>query len=295
MKIIVTGAGSFVAYHLISRLLNQSHEVIGIDVDVNENTADLNKINGFTFYQEDVTKSDGLSGICHNADVIYHLAAISSERFCRENTPESVRVNVLGTLRMLEAARSNKSLFIFSSSASVYPDTEAAKKEEMADFTDRFYGTSKLLAEKYAQLYGKNFEVPYVILRFSRIFGPRMQRNPVYDICVNLANEKTVKLYENPKSKYDFIYVQDVASAFISALDKKWHNQTVNISSHKLAELNKIYEQLCDIAAKKQPLEVMNDKLSVDWVDNSRALGLGWQQEYKLPEALRETFEWFKS
>lgn len=294
MKIVITGAGSFAAFHLISKLLKGKHSVLGLDKEENENIKELLLNPDFTFKQVDLGEEKDLSRICKEQDIVYHLAAISSERLCRENPILSVKANILATLNMLEVARKLSALFVFSSSGSVYPASSEPKPEKLASFGDNFYGTSKFLAEKYCNLYHDNFKVDIVILRFSRIYGPRMKRNPIYDISMGLKERRTIKMYESLFSKYDFIYVKDVVKAFCLAQDKKWRNKTVNISSQKPYKLSEIYEIMTKLAEDKQKIEVLNNKESIDILNNEYAKSLGWQADYSIEDGLSETLDYFK-
>ncbi len=295
MNILITGAGSFVGYHLAQRLLSEGHKILGLDSKDNDNTKELLKNSNYSFKKADVACEFKASDFNEKPEVIYHLAAISSERLCKENPPLSIKVNVLGVVNMLELAKEAKSLFIFSSSASVYPDSDKPKREEQAVFTDKFYGISKFMAEKYCQLYNTYLKVDYVIFRFSRIYGPRMLRNPIYDMSKGIAFNKKIKLYESPDSEYDFIYVLDVVNAFILSLKDNWRNKIVNISSAKHIKLNQLYETMKQINGGAQEYEVISNNKSIDVVDNSLALSLGWKPEYSLEKALSETLEYYKS
>lgn len=295
MKAVITGAGSFVAYHLARKLLEDNYEIVGIDIQNNKNIEELLSFSNFSFHKEDITENNKISKICKNVDVIYHLAAISSERLCREDPILSVKVNILGTLKMLDVAYKENSLFVFSSSGSVYPDKDKAKEEEEANFTDRFYGISKFLAEKYCNLYHKNFNVNYVILRFSRIYGPRMMRNPIYDMSLGLTKNHPIKLYESLSSRYDFVFVLDVVRAFCMASQNNWKNKTLNISSQQSVELSKVYETMANLHGIKQDIEVINDKKGIDVLSNAHAKTLGWKPEYSLEQGLSLTLGYFKS
>jgi UDP-glucose 4-epimerase len=295
MNILITGAGSFVGYHLTQRLLSEGHKVCGLDNNVNSNIEEFLKSPQYSFFEASVADEISLANLKDTPDIIYHLAAISSERLCKENPPLSVKVNVLGVINMLELAKEAGSLFVFSSSASVYPDTDKPKKEEQATFTNKFYGTSKYMAEKYCQLYNTYQDIDYVIFRFSRIFGPRMLRNPVYDMSRGIAVNSKIKLYESPDSEYDFIYVLDVVNALIMATKETWKNKIINISSAKLIKLKELYEIMKCINGGAQSYEVINNNKSIDVVDNSLALSLGWKQEYSLEKALEETLSYYKA
>jgi len=295
MNVLITGAGSFVGYHLAKRLLDEGHKVLGLDSKINDNIEELSKNSNYAFKEADVASEMRLADLNEKPEVIYHLAAISSERLCKENPPLSIRVNVLGVINMLELAKEAKSLFVFSSSASVYPDSDKPKKEEQATFTNKFYGTSKFMAEKYCQLYNAYSDVNYVIFRFSRIFGPRMLRNPIYDLSMGIAANKTIKLYESPDSEYDFIYVLDVVNALVMSLNDNWKNKIVNISSAKLIKLKQLYAMMKKINGGAQEYEVISNNKSIDVVDNSLAQSLHWKPQYSIEDALSETLGYYKT
>ena len=295
MNVLITGAGSFVGFHLAKRLLDEGHKVLGLDSKINGNIEELSKNPNYAFKEADVASEMRLADLNEKPEVIYHLAAISSERLCKENPPLSIRVNVLGVINMLELAKEAKSLFVFSSSASVYPDSDKPKKEEQATFTNKFYGTSKFMAEKYCQLYNAHSDVNYVIFRFSRIFGPRMLRNPIYDLSKGIVTNQKIKLYESPESEYDFIYVLDVVNALIMSLKDNWKNKIINISSTKLIKINELYETMKQINGGAQEYEVISNNKSIDVVDNSLAQSLHWKPQYSIEKALTETLEYYKA
>jgi UDP-glucose 4-epimerase len=295
MKIVVTGASSFVGFHLVANLLSDNHQVIGISRNRNKNIEDLLQLDNFTHCQYDISESSKVCEIAKEAEVIYHLAAVSSERLNKMNPPQSVKVNILGTVNMLEAARAGNSLFIFSSSGSVYPDSDKPKKEEEAAFTDRLYGVSKLTAERYCRLYRDKFGLNSVILRFTRIYGPRMMRNPIYDMSLAFAKKEPVVLYEDPSSEYDFIYVQDAINALGQARSDKWKNKIVNISSNSAVELKQIYNILKELTKFKPAVKVAADKKGTDILENRKAKELGWRPEHSLKEGLEKTLQYFKN
>jgi UDP-glucose 4-epimerase len=293
MKILIAGGGSFLAYHLSKKLLSEGHEVLALDNMRNDNISELLKLDNYSFVEHDISESIKSAELKFVPEVIYHLAAISSERLCRQDPTLSVKVNVLGVINMLELAKATKSLFVFSSSASVYPDSNKPKTEEQATFTNKFYGTSKFMAEKYCQLYKTHLAINSVIFRFSRIYGPRMLRNPIYDIAKGIANQQKIKLYESPQSEYDFIYVLDVVNALKMSLKDSWRNKIINISSAELIKLDELYNIAKRLNGGAEDYEVISDNKSIDVVDNSKALSLGWKPEYSLEKGLSETLEYY--
>lgn len=296
MKIAVTGSDSFLAYHLISSLAKNGNYVLGCDLKKGRNTADLLKEQkNFEFRECDITDAEKLKKILRDADCVYHLAAVSSERFCREEPLESFEINCLGVLNVLDAAKEKKAIFIFSSSGSVYPNSAMAKKEEEADFSGKFYGTSKLTAEKYCRLFSEQFGMPVVIFRFSRLYGPRMERNPIYDITKGLVAGDKILLYEGLASRYDFIYVEDAVAGILSAINEKWVGGIFNISSGHGIGLRNLIALYFKIAGFEVPVEVKRDVSETDILDNTKALALGFKPRVPLEEGLKRTFSYFSN
>lgn len=306
MRIGITGVSAFVGYHLAKGLVKE-HQVIGFDWRQSELVKEINTSN-FKFVQGDISDFDSLKNAFGDGiDLIYHLAAISSERLHREDVNRGFKINVQGTLNILElarqarldepAARQRKMKIIYTSSGAVYPASSRPHQEQEADFTDKFYSTSKLIAEKYCCLYNKNFALPFVILRFSRIYGRGMSRNPVYDILKGIRESKPhtrtvrgkkIKFYESLNSCYDFIYVKDVVRGLMLARNKEWENQIVNISSGRGVILKKLVQKVEQIIGEKIDVEVLQDAQSTDILDNTKARNLGWQPKYSLEEGLKE-------
>lgn len=295
MKVAVTGSDSFLAYNLIPMLLEKGHSVMGLDAVKGRNTQDLLAAHkNFVFCECDTANFGDLAEKLPEVDAVYHLAAISSERFCREELLKSFDVNVKSTLNILFMAKKKKTLFIFASSGSVYPESQRPKKEEEAAFTGNFYGTSKWISEEYVRLFNKNFDVPFVILRFSRLYGPRMRRNPVYDITKGLVDRGKITFYEGLESNYDFIYVTDAARALLFALeDKKPLNEIFNVSSFKGIKLKDLLKLYFKAVGFEAGIEVKRGISQTDILNNSKAESLGFSPQVKLEEGLKSTFLYF--
>lgn len=294
MKVLVTGSDSFLAYHLISALLKGGCKVLGCDLKEGKNTHDLlQSQKDFVFHQCDISNFKQVEKIVKGIDCIYHLAAISSERLCCQEPIRSFEINVKGAINLLVANKDKKAAFIFISSGSVYPDSSKPKKEEEAGFSGKFYGTSKLVAEEYAHLFSKSSDFPLTILRFSRLYGPRMKRNPIYDMTKGLVAKDKILLYEGLESNYDFIYVKDVVQALVTAMDNKGRNNVFNISSSCGIKLKKLLTLYFKVVGFEVPVFVKREVSQADILDNSKALKFGFKLQTQLKEGLKETFLYF--
>jgi UDP-glucose 4-epimerase len=295
MLIGITGAGSMVGFHLAQELLEQKHDVIGVDSQKNKNIADLAGYKNFRFSRVDITELEKMQKTFNKVSFLYHLAAISSERLVKDDFPRALKVNVNGTANCLETARKNKAKLIYASSAAVYAHPENRPKESEATFPGKFYGTTKFIGEEFCRLYAKNFGLRFTALRFARIYGPRMSRNPVYDMSMAFSRKQPVKLYESPECEYDFVYVKDVVKALIMAQDDKWDNQEINISTGYGVTLKKIYEMFAKISGQDLGIKILDEHKSVDILNIDKATSLKWAPIYKLETGLKETLEYFSN
>ncbi|MCK4859157.1 MAG: NAD-dependent epimerase/dehydratase family protein [Candidatus Omnitrophica bacterium] len=286
LRIGITGASAFVGEHLVKELV-KAHQVIGFSRHKGELLKKIKSPN-FRFKQGDITDFVCLKDALGDVDLIYHLAAVSSERLCKQDILGSFKINVEGTVNVLELGRQREAKIIYASSGAVYPVSSLPKEEKEADFVDKFYSVSKSTAEKYCRLYNKNFSLPFAILRFSRIYGEGMTRNPIYDILKAIEKGNKVKFYESLNSCYDFVYVKDVVNALLLAQNKEWENQIVNISSGRGIVLQNLIQKIEQIIGKKIGVEVVQDVQSVDILDNTKAKNLGWLPKYLLEEGLQE-------
>ncbi len=287
MKIGITGISAFIGYHLAQELLKDDNKVIGFSRHQGELIKEIKSPN-FKFEKGEITDFVRLKNVFEDMDLIYHLTAISSERLCKENILRASEINVQGTLCVLELARQKGIKIIYASSGAVYPPSSMPHQEKEADFSGKFYGSSKLIAEKYCWLYNINFACSFVALRFARVYGKGMTRNPIYDILKGIKHSKKIKFYESLNSCYDFVYVKDVVRALIISQNKDWENQIVNISSGKGIVLKNLIKKVEQIIGDKIRVEVIQDRQTIDILDNSKAKKLGWQPRYSLDEGLKK-------
>ncbi len=293
MIVGITGAGSMVGFYLAMKLIDDKNTVIGVDIEHNESIDELIKRKGFTFVQGDIRDFVFLQKIFENVDIIYHLASISSERLVKEHLPDSISINIMGTINCLQISRQKKIKLIYASSASVYSDPGGKPSESMASLPGKFYGTCKYIGEEFCRLYKRNFGLNYCSLRFSRIYGPRMKRNPIYDLSNAFAKGVPVKLYESLNCSYDFIFVKDAAQALCMAQESSWDGE-INVATGEGVNLQKIYDIFRKISHKKPPVEILNDTTSIDVPNVKKVNQLGWHAKYTLEDGIRETFEYFK-
>lgn len=219
---VVSGAAGFIGSHLVDLLLKKEFSVIGLDILRTgriENLTNAMKNERFRFEKLDICSKDLMRTVKEPVDVVFHLAAISSVKFSIENPAEVNRVNVDGTLNMLELARKRDAMiFVFSSSAAVYgnPKSLPVTEDTMVSPLSP-YAASKIAAEMYCISYGNLYGLTPTIFRYFNVFGPRQDNSEYSGVIPIFINQglqhEDITIDGDGSQTRSFIYVEDVAKA----------------------------------------------------------------------------------
>jgi len=262
MNILVTGAAGFIASHLIEELLqNQANQVFGIDnfySGTKENLEYLKTVykkGKFTFEEIDIRDFNQLNNIIKNNNInqVYHLAAIVSVQESIENPISSNNVNIKGTLNILEASRLNGvKKVVFSSSAAVYGDEPTLPKDELSPVKPISpYGVEKLVGEQYMNLYSNLYGLDTVSLRYFNVYGERQSATSDYSGVISIfdnrfKNNEEVNIYGDGEQYRDFVYVKDVVTANIKAMNSNNQgNHIFCVGTSNKTSINDLFEFMC--------------------------------------------------
>lgn len=228
MKCLVTGAAGFIGHHLVKKLLDNGHEVIGVD---NLMTGDKNRVTPHDRYDflecpmqaleyEAAAAEDAID--LSNIDVVFHLAALPRVPVSFENPQLSLSNNVDSTIAALEVARKCGAAFVYSSSSSIYGTKDRMPFEEsMEAHTESPYALSKWIGEELCEQYRRAFGVPYVALRYFNVYGPGMTKGgyatAIRTFMEQRAAGKPLTVTGDGLQERDFTHVHDVANANILA------------------------------------------------------------------------------
>lgn len=317
LRIGVTGAAGFIGSNLCEALVNNGYEVIAVD-DLSkgskENLSSLFKTKNFTFSKINILDSDKLNRAFKNTDAIVHLAAAKIPRY--GNRLETLKINSLGTQNVFDVAKINKSKVILASTSDVYGKTTDLPFKENANLTlgpsdvARWaYAASKILDEHLCFAYWEKDKVPFVILRFFAVYGPKQHRSwwggPQSVFIDALLNEQKIEIHGSGKQTRTFLYIEDAIDAIIKAiLAKDASGQIINIGSNKetsIIDFAKIIAKLLNKPLKIQKVdhqsftgrkyEDINRKRPS--VEKANTL-LNWRQKVSLKEGLSKTINWHK-
>jgi UDP-glucose 4-epimerase len=172
VRAIVTGGAGFIGSHVAEALLARGDEVHLLD-DLSKGKHE-NVPHGATLHVEDVCDPLGAIFDRVRPDVCFHLAAQASVTVSVADPVRDAEVNVIGTLRVLEAALPHGTRVVFSSTGgAIYGECEAPAGEDAERRPLSPYGTSKLCGEEYLQAFGRLHGTSHAILRYANVYGPR--------------------------------------------------------------------------------------------------------------------------
>jgi UDP-glucose 4-epimerase len=310
MNVLVTGGAGFIGSHVAEALLNAGHRVIIVD---NLHTGDRKNIPaGATFYEADIVDRDRLDAIfaAEQIDAISHQAALANVRESMSDPIEYARVNLIGSLILLELARKYQCRkIVFASTGGAVYGEGASPDNSLLPFTEEShaqpkdnYGTNKLSVEYHLDLYYKNYNLPFVALRYPNVYGPRQNSKGeagVIAIFVDsmLSNEPT-RITGDGEQTRDFAYVGDIARANLLALGSE-HVGIYNVGTGVPTSINTVHDYLTEITHYDQQVTYIPrpvGEVLATYLDSSKAeRDLQWEAEVDLEEGLRRTVEWFRS
>lgn len=248
---LVTGGTGFIGSHLVDRLLRDGHNVMVLDYNTpGREEQSLFKKYGrnFRFRKTNVgVKNQVKSEYFRDIDWVFHLAGRSNIVPSIEKPEEYHRVNVSGTVYVLEAARlSGVKRFIYAASSSCYGIPDTYPTPETAPVKPQYpYALTKYLGEVYALHYGNVYKLPVLSLRLFNVYGPRVRTYGTYGPVISIFLAQKLKgapltVVGDGKQTRDFTYVADVVEAFITAAKSKLSNDYFNVGSSGTYSINQM-------------------------------------------------------
>jgi UDP-glucose 4-epimerase len=300
MKCIVLGGGGFIGSAVVDQLLIEGHSVRGFAHERTKPYRGFSDKESVEWVVGDfLVKSDVRSAI-DGADVVIHLISTTLPKSSNENPAYDVQTNLLSTLSLLDImieAKIKKIIFV-SSGGTVYgrPHTIPITEEHVTNPLVS-YGITKLAIEKYLLLYKELHGLQPIILRVSNPFGHRQaitkQQGAVSIFIDKALKGETIEIWGDGSVTRDFIHIDDLARAFVLAVEYEGEKNLFNIGSGRGTTLNELVDTLENILGtpiKRRYVESRNFDAPLSVLDIALASReLGWKPDTSLGNGIRRT------
>ncbi|MEY2665747.1 MAG: hypothetical protein RLZZ480_852 [Candidatus Parcubacteria bacterium] len=277
---LVTGGAGFIGTNLCERLAREGYKVIVVD-DLSAGKAERIP-ESVAFYRLDICKTEPLTALMKGVDVVVHLAALPRVQFSIEQPFDAQRVNVDGTLSVLEAARkAGVKRVVYAASSSAYGDqTEMPLRETMKAEPKSPYGLHKYYGEVLMKMWSDIHGIETVSLRFFNVYGPHLDPDGPYALVIGrfLKQRKEnapMTITGDGTQTRDFTHVEDIIDAIIRSgeNEKVGHGEVFNVGAGRAVSINELAALIGGptqyVAARIEPKHTLADtsyiQLTLDW------------------------------
>jgi UDP-glucose 4-epimerase len=306
MRYLVTGCAGFIGSSLTDRLLQQGHEVIGIDnfsTGLEAFLESAKQFPHFTLIEKDLLQGQAIKPHFAGIDAVFHLAANADVRFGTQHPDKDLQQNTIASFHVLEAMRAhNVKRIAFASTGSIYGEAEIIPTPEQAPFPlqTSLYGASKLAAEGLIQAYCQGFDFQGYIFRFVSILGERYTHGHVFDFYKQLLqNPEKLFILGNGKQRKSYLYIQDCLDAMLFAMQHSQEKINVfNLGADEYCQVNDSISWICDYLKLSPQREYAGGERG--WIgdnpfiflDTARIRQLGWKPKLSIKEGVKQTIQY---
>ena len=310
MRTLVTGAAGFIGSTLVDRLLADGHTVVGIDDlstgrRVNLTSAEADP--GFTFIEADIVSAD-LGSIVAEAEpeVIFHLAAQISVRHSVDDPQFDASVNVVGTIRLAEAARVHgvRKIVHTSSGGSIYgtPPVFPTSEDVPTDPASP-YAASKVAGEVYLNTFRNLYGLDCSHIAPGNVYGPRQDPHGEAGVVAIFAKAllagSTTKIFGDGTDSRDYVFVDDVVDAFVKASGEAGSGQRFNVGTGVSTTVRDLHSAIAKSVGTADDPEFHPARLGdlrKSQLDISRGADvLGWVPQVGIDEGIERTVDFFRN
>lgn len=306
MRALVTGGAGFIGSHIQDKLISLGHKVAVVDNLRSGKKTNLH--HQAKFFEVDIRDQENLNKVFADfqPEVVFHLAAQNEVPYSMSHPLEDQEINILGMVNLLEACRhhSVKKVIYSNTGGAFYGEVSEEDLPLPEDFIIQkptsFYGVSKLCAEYYLKLYGNLYQIPWVSLRYSNVYGPRQDGNKEAGVVAiftqKLLNKEQPTINGDGRHTRDYIFVEDVVSANIAALDYS-SSDYFNISTGVRTSNQQVFDAIeAELRTgikpnygPERPGDALHNSLSPD---KAKRL-LGWQPQTDFHSGVHLTIQYY--
>lgn len=296
MKVAVFGASGFVGINVVNALKQAKLDIVASDIRENDTL-------GVEFQAADLLDYDQVERVIKDTDIVIHLAA-SPLPVSLEKPKLNARINIEGSLNILDAARNNGiKKVIFSSASSIVGEVKYNPVDELHPCLPKTpYGVAKYAMEHYLRVYQELYNLDYLVFRFYNVYGPWQypESKAVIPMVYNkLTTDGSFTIFGDGNQTRDFIYVGDIAEFFVKAAKNNVKNELLNMGTGKATTIKEIVEisgKILRIKPTLNNLPARPGEIDNFVADTTRLKKLfGSTPQTQLNEGLLKTFDWLKS
>jgi UDP-glucose 4-epimerase len=309
MRTLVTGAAGFIGSTLVDRLLADGHSVVGVDDLSSGRSENLNKADqhpDFDFVKADIVNADLVGLLAETRpEAVFHLAAQISVKHSVDDPPFDATVNVVGTVRLAEAARraNVRKILHTSSGGSIYgtPSSYPTTEEIPTDPTSP-YAASKVAGEVYLNTFRNLYGLDCSHIAPANVYGPRQdphgEAGVVAIFSQALLSGRPTKIFGDGNDTRDYVFVDDVVDAFVKAAGDQGGGQRFNVGTGVETSVRQLHSAIAAAVGTPDEPEFHPPRLGDlkrSCLDISRAEQvLGWQPKVKLDDGVAQTVAFFR-
>lgn len=295
---MVTGGAGFIGSHVVDALRAAGHDVLVVD------------INGDDVCKVDVLDTGKLLETFkeYSPDIVFHLAAVADARKALADSVNAINISVGGTASVLEAARRvGVARVILASTASVCGAMKLGVVDESEPFlpvgTGHIYSTAKLACEFLARDFERLYSLPFTILRYGTVYGPRMWPGLALRSFLDRAFAgQPLVIYGDGSTSRRFLFVEDLAQAHVLALKDVAQNQTYNLLGPRLVTIQELAELVSRLLGGIEIEYRQERRRFGDPQYDGREISsvkvrheLGWEPKVDLEEGVKRTIGWHRA
>jgi UDP-glucose 4-epimerase len=313
VRALVTGAAGFIGSTLVDRLLDDGHQVVGIDNFCKGIAANLERAYGcngqhprrFTLVKADIQAPELIDIVAGaNPHVIFHLAAHVDLCASVSDPQFDARSNVLGTINLCEASRrAGVRRIVYAASGASRYGAQASLPVDESNHVDPLtpHAVGKLAGEMYLRAYAEMYGLAPICLALANVYGPRQTPHGAAGVIAVLGSAmvtgRPFAVYRDGASAHDYVYVDDVVDAFVRAGCAPLETTgTYNVGTGRLTTMTEIHglmSAVLDGAAPPNPDGEPGDGLNAISLNAVKAANeLAWKPAVDLAEGIQRTMQW---
>jgi len=303
MKVIITGGAGFVGRYLVEALVGK--EEVAVFDNFSSGRREFLEELDIKIIEGDIRNFEEVKNACREVDVVYHFAADPDVRRSLREPLENFRIDVLGTLNILESSRlNNVPHVIFASSSVVYGNARIPTPENAPIVPISNYGAAKAASEHYIGTYSQLYGIKATVLRYANIIGPRLTHGVVYDFYRKLeTNPKELEIFGDGNQEKSYLHVNDAVDATLFAVQEtKKEFDVFNVGSEEQITVKRI----ADLIVSTLGLENVQYRYSgskIGWPGDvpimllsiDKLKSLGWKPRFGIEESILDTVNWLSS